>query len=237
LANLDIPRLNKQLENAPAPEILRWAWDTFGPKLTASSSFQTQSVPLLHMISQVCLELPVIFLDTGFHFPETLNFRDDLQTQLGLKLVIIQPAIEKSQLMTQYGQALYRKDPDLCCYINKIEPMQRALTGIDGWISGVRRDQTANRKSLPVLEEQSTGPLKIYPLLNWTRRQIYSYIDEHDLPTHPLLAKGYTSIGCVPCTRPVSVDEDERAGRWTGTDKDECGLHLKILQLQEESSK
>ena len=237
MTNLNISRLNEQLEKAPAMEILQWAWDTFGPKLAASSSFQTQSVPLLHLISQICPTLPIIFLDTGFHFPETLKFRDELHKQLGLNIVVARAAVEKSRLLPQYGQALYRQDPDLCCYINKVEPMQRALTGFDGWISGGRRDQTANRKDLAVLETQSTGPLKIYPMLNWTRRQIYTYIDQHKLPTHPLLAKGYASIGCVPCTRPVSADEDERAGRWAGTDKDECGIHVDLIQLQEERSK
>jgi len=236
LTNLNIPRLNEQLENAPATEILQWAWETFGPKLAASSSFQTQSVPLLHMISQVCPAMPVIFLDTSFHFPETLKFRAELEKQLGLNIVVARAAVERSQLLSQYGQALYRQDPDLCCYINKVEPVQRALTGFDGWISGVRRDQTTNRKNLSILETQSTGPLKIYPMLNWTRQQTYTYIDKHNLPSHPLLAKGYTSIGCVPCTQPVSAEEDERAGRWAGTDKNECGIHLDSTQLQEERS-
>jgi len=237
LTSLNIPQLNEQLENAPASEILQWAWATFGSRVAASSSFQTQSVPLLHLISQVCPDLPVIFLDTGFHFPETLKFRDELQSRLGLNMVIASPLIEKSQLLTQYGQPLYRHDPDLCCYINKVEPMRRALKGFDAWVSGVRRDQTTNRKNLSVLEAQPTDPLKIYPMLNWTRQQIYAYIDQHHLPTHPLLAKGYTSIGCVPCTRPISPDEDERAGRWAETDKNECGIHLDLTQLQEEKSK
>jgi phosphoadenosine phosphosulfate reductase len=237
LTNLNISQLNELLENAPASEILQWAWATFGPKVAASSSFQTQSVPLLHLISQICPDMPVIFLDTGFHFPETLKFRDELQKQLDLNIVIASPLMEKNHLLTQYGQPLYRHDPDLCCYINKVEPMQRALTGFNGWISGVRRDQTASRKDLSILEASPTGPLKIYPMLNWTRRQIFNYIDKHDLPVHPLLAQGYTSIGCVPCTRPVSTDEDERAGRWAGTDKIECGIHLDLTQSQEEKSK
>jgi phosphoadenosine phosphosulfate reductase len=237
LTNLNISQLNKQFEHAPPTEILRWAWDTFDQKVTASSSFQSQSVPLLHMISRVCPAMPVIFLDTGFHFPETLKFRDDLKRQFGLTIVVAHPAIDKSQLLTQYGQALYRQDPDLCCYINKVEPMQRALTGFEGWVSGVRRDQTTNRSDLPVLEQPPTGPLKIYPLITWTRQEIFAYIDRHNLPTHPLLAKGYRSVGCVPCTRPVLPDEHERAGRWADVDKDECGLHLDINLLQEKSLK
>jgi phosphoadenosine phosphosulfate reductase len=237
LTDLNIPLLSKELENAPAIEILQWAWDTFGSKAAASSSFQTQSVPLLHIISQVCPAMPIIFLDTGFHFSDTLRFRDELQTRLKLNIVIAHPAIEKSQLMTQYGHALYRQDPDLCCYINKVEPKQRALKGFEAWISGVRRDQTANRKNLPVLETQSTGPLKIYPMLNWTRRQIFAYIHDHDLPAHPMFEKGYPSVGCMPCTRPITAGDDDRAGRWSSLDKDECGLHLNLNELQEEQAK
>jgi phosphoadenosine phosphosulfate reductase len=228
LADLDIPRFNTRFENASTAEILQWAWDTFGPQVAASSSFQTQSLPLLHLIAQICPTMPVIFLDTGFHFPETLAYRDELQARLGLNVIIARPVIEKSQLITTYGEGLYRCDPDLCCYINKVEPMRRALTGFEAWISGVRRDQTNHRQSLTVLESQPNGPLKIYPMLNWTRAQVQAYIDRHQLPPHPLTTAGYRSIGCVPCTRPVLPGADERSGRWTGNDKKECGLHLPV---------
>jgi phosphoadenosine phosphosulfate reductase len=235
LTDLDLPLLNQRFEHASTAEVLQWAWETFGSKVTASSSFQTQSVPLLHLISQICPEMPVIFLDTGFHFPETLTFRDELQARFGLNLVIARPA--KSQLAAQYGGGLYRQDPDLCCYLNKVEPMQRALVGFQGWISGVRRDQTANRKNLPTLETQPTGPLKIYPILNWTREQIHAYIDQHQLPTHPLAAQGYASIGCVPCTRPVLPGGDERSGRWVSSTKTECGLHLNLMNYDQGGTK
>ena len=237
LIQLDLPLLNKRFEHSSAKEILRWAWDTFGPKAAASSSFQTQSMPLLHLIAQVCPEMPVIFLDTGFHFPETLAFRDELQARFGLNLIIARPSIEKNQLIAQYGEGLYRRDPDLCCYINKVEPMRRALSGFQAWISGVRRDQTVNRQNLPVLEAQTTGPLKIYPLLEWTRQQVYEYIDQHQLPSHPLSAMGYSSIGCAPCTRPTLPGESERDGRWSGTDKTECGLHLNLVNYAKEGIK
>ncbi|MBN1217509.1 MAG: phosphoadenylyl-sulfate reductase [Anaerolineae bacterium] len=235
MARLNINLLNNQFENAPPADILRWARVTFGPKVVASSSFQTQSLPLLHLISQIYPEMPVIFLDTGFHFPETLAFRDELQAYLGLKIIIARPPVEKSHLIARYGEGLYRHDPDLCCYINKVEPMRRALIGFDAWISGVRRDQTAYRQELSVLETQRNGPLKIYPMLNWTREQIFEYIQQHQLPTHPLLAKGYRSIGCAPCTRPVLTGDDDRAGRWPGSDKTECGLHFKLTYAQEEA--
>ena len=228
MADFDIPHFNARFENASTAEILQWAWDTFGSRVAASSSFQTQSLPLLHLIAQICPTMPVIFLDTGFHFPETLAYRDELQARLGLNVVIARPIIEKSQLIATYGEGLYRCDPDLCCYINKVEPMRRALAGFEAWVSGVRRDQTNHRQGLNVLENQSSGPLKIYPMLNWTRAQVHAYIDQHQLPPHPLTAAGYRSIGCVPCTRPVLPGADERSGRWADNDKEECGLHLPV---------
>lgn len=232
MSNLNIPHLNDQFEQATPPEILRWSWQTFGPDVAASSAFQPQSLPLLHLIAQTCPELPVIFLDTGFHFPETLAFRDEIAARLGLNLVILRPAIEPSELAAQHGAGLYRRDPDLCCYINKVEPMRRAMTGRRAWISGVRREQTAHRRQLSILEPQPDGLLKIHPLLTWTGQDIWQYMDDHQLPTHPLFSQGYMSIGCAPCTRPIFSGEDERAGRWAGRQKTECGLHMNLMEAQ-----
>jgi phosphoadenosine phosphosulfate reductase len=228
MVNLDITHLNDQFDPLPPADILRWAWATFAPDIAASSSFQTQSLPLLHLISQVCPQMPVIFLNTGFHFPETLRYRDELQALLKLNLIIVRPAVEKSELMARYGEGLYRRDPDLCCYINKVEPMRRARAGLKAWISGIRRDQTEYRNGLRILESQTDGLLKIHPILNWTKKEVWAYIDQYQLPVHPLLALGYSSLGCAPCTRPVSAGENERAGRWVGLDKVECGLHLNL---------
>lgn len=235
--DLDIPCLNERFEHYSPAEILEWVWATFGPTVAASSSFQTQSVPLLHLISQVCPAMPIIFLDTGFHFPETVAYRDELQAKFKLNIVAARPAIEKNELMARYGESLYRRDPDLCCYLNKVEPMQRAISGLQGWISGVRRDQTPHRHNFHILEPQPTGLLKIQPMLNWTKKEVWAYIDQHELPVHPLFSKGYLSVGCAPCTRPIFAGEEERAGRWTGTSKTECGLHLNLpIRQVEESS-
>ncbi|GIK42518.1 MAG: phosphoadenosine phosphosulfate reductase [Chloroflexota bacterium] len=230
MPDLDIPDLNDRFERLPPAEILEWAWNTFAPHIAASSSFQTQSLPLLHLISQVCPAMPVIFLDTGFHFPETLQFRDELQARLKLNIVVVRAAVEKSELLARFGEGLYRRDPDLCCYINKVEPMQRATAGLQAWISGVRHDQTEHRNNLRILEPEANGPLKIHPLLNWTKKEVWAYIDQYQLPVHPLLAWGYVSVGCAPCTRPVHAGENERAGRWAGLDKVECGLHLGLTR-------
>ncbi|HEY71879.1 MAG TPA: phosphoadenylyl-sulfate reductase [Thermoflexia bacterium] len=229
---LDISHFNDRLDRWSPGDILAWAWETFKPKAIASSSFQTQSVPLLHIIAQVCPEMPVIFIDTGFHFLETLAFRDELQARYGLNIVVVRPAVRKSQLLERYGGGLYRRDPDLCCYINKVEPMQRMLVGMSAWVSGVRRDQTTHRSSLRVLELQPTGLLKIHPMLNWTKQEVWEYIERHRLPYHPLYPAGYLSVGCAPCTRPISTSEEERAGRWAGTEKTECGLHTEWGNLE-----
>lgn len=226
LSETEISQLSVRFENLSTEAILKWAWDTFRENAVVSSSFQTQSIPLLHIISQTCPKLPIVFIDTGFHFPETLAFRDELQSRYGLNIIVVRPSISKSQLFQQHGEGLYRRDPDLCCYINKVEPMQRLLSTKHAWIAGVRRDQTQNRKGLHVLEPQSTGLLKIHPMLNWTKEDIQAYIHEHNLPPHPLYEQGYRSIGCAPCTRPVLTLEDDRSGRWSDSGKTECGLHL-----------
>ncbi len=218
--------LNERFEHASAEEILQWAWETFAPDVATSSSFQTQSVPLLHIISRVCPQMPIIFIDTGFHFPETLAFRDKLQAQFKLNVLTVRPTVTQSELLAQYGEALYRRDPDLCCYINKVQPMQWITARMKVLVAGVRRDQTANRQAMSVLHQPLKGPLQIHPMLNWTKADVQAYRQAHNLPAHPLYARGYVSVGCAPCTRPVFLGEDERAGRWADSDKKECGLHL-----------
>lgn len=231
MTDLEIKLLNDRFENASPEDILRWAWGTFNPRIVASSSFQTQSVPLLHLISQVSPLMRIIFIDTGYHFPETLTFCDELKKQFALNITVVRSAIEQSGQLEKYGESLYRHDPDACCYINKVEPMQRALEGVDALITGIRRDQTSHRSKMRVIDRRASGIYEIHPMINWTREQVFTYIQKHQLPRHPLLAQGYTSIGCAPCTQPVvSMDQHERAGRWTGTAKTECGLHLDTLK-------
>ncbi len=228
---LNLEALNTRLEISLPQEILSWAWDTFGPKIAVTSSFQTQSVPLLHMIAQVAPQLPVLFLDTGFHFPETLAFRDRLIREFGLNVKVLTVEIGHDEFRRQYGE-LYRRVPDMCCYINKVEPLQRAMRGLDAWISGIRRDQTMNRGTTPIVARQADGVYKICPLAMWTRRDTWQYLHDHNLPEHPLLAQGYLSIGCAPCTQPIGEEEGERAGRWPGHGKTECGLHTILFSSQ-----
>ncbi|MCZ7540166.1 MAG: phosphoadenylyl-sulfate reductase [Anaerolineae bacterium] len=217
--------LNARFEDADPAVVLAWAAERFMPRLAVTSSFQTQSVSLLHLISQVCPQVPVLFLDTGYHFPETLAFRDELIARFRLTVQVVRPDPEQAAARTE---SLYRRDPDLCCYVHKVVPMQRALRHLDAWISGIRRDQTPQRAGTQVVEPLPQGGVKINPLAAWTREEVWHYIHRHDLPAHPLLAQGYLSVGCAPCTVPA-FGSDERAGRWAGTGKTECGLHTDAL--------
>lgn len=220
----DIEYLNTHFETASPHEILLWAWQTFQPSIAATTSFQTQSVPLLHMISQTIPHLTGFFIDTGFHFPETLVFRDRLVTEWGLRIQSLYPNLGRDAFLDRYGE-LYRDNPDLCCHINKVQPWHQARKGLQAWISGIRRDQTEERRTTRIIERQADGKYKIAPLVRWTRTDICDYIDRYELPRHPLRAQGYVSIGCAPCTQPVSADQHERDGRWNGVSKTECGLH------------
>jgi phosphoadenosine phosphosulfate reductase len=225
MADIDIEYLNRIFESASPQEILTWAWKTFAPLIAATSSFQSQSLPLLHMIGQYAPDMPVLFLDTGFHFPETLAFRDQLILELGIRVQNLSAPETDDDSRRRY-EDLHRTDPDLCCYINKVEPLQRAKAGLRAWVTGIRRDQTEARRNTPIVSMERDGKYKICPMATWTDRDVWRYINEHDLPVHPLLQQGYMSIGCAPCTRPVTAGEDYRAGRWAGRNKTECGLHV-----------
>jgi phosphoadenosine phosphosulfate reductase len=215
----------QNLETATPKEILSWAWNTFGVDTVASSSFQTQSIPLLHMISEVAPEMKVLFVDTGFHFPETLAFQEQVADIFSLNVQVVRPQIMGEDFVKIYGP-LYEEDPDTCCFQNKVVPIQNEIKNANAWISGIRRDQTKNRKHSPVISQQPFLQVyKINPLVNWTYEDVNSYIDQHDLPRHPLWDKGYRSIGCAPCTAPITENDYEREGRWPGITKAECGLH------------
>lgn len=230
--HVDLEQINGELSKAEPSEILTWAASRFAGKLAVTSSFQTQSVPLLHLISQTVPQLPVLFIDTGYHFPETLRFRDRLCEELGLNVVQVRP--QKQVPRDAKGQPLYRADPDLCCFYHKVAPLERALKSFDALISGVRGDQTEHRGGMQTVTRDNTGKLRIHPILRWTKRELWAYVDRFQLPEHPLFSEGYLSIGCQPCTRPVFAGEDERAGRWAGQNKTECGLHTNISQGKEE---
>jgi phosphoadenosine phosphosulfate reductase len=218
-----------ELEDADPRGILGWAAETID-RLAVATSFQSSGLVILHLMHEIRPDVPVLFLDTGFHFPETLAFRDDIAERWDLKIVDLRGEHETPERQTAlYGPGLYRRDPERCCYINKVLPLQRALEEYDGWISGIRRDQSPLRAETPIVEAQmlpsGNEVLKIHPLAHWSKQQVDDYLLEHDIPTHPLLERGFASIGCWPCTRPVKPGESERAGRWDGFGKTECGIH------------
>lgn len=220
-----IENLSEEFEAKSPQEIIQWAADTFWPEIAMSSSFQTQSIPLLHMVINIKRGVPVFFLDTGYHFWETLMFREWLASEWHINVIDLYRDTRWDVFARQHTRALPIEDPNLCCYLHKVQPMQKALKDIKAWISGIRRDQTSVRAHAKILELQEDGLLKINPLLNWTSLDVARYMEEYQLPEHPLYSLGYRSIGCAPCTIAIGVNDDERAGRWAGRGKMECGLH------------
>ncbi len=216
----EVRRYAEAFREAGAEALVAWTIKTFPGKTALTLSFGGGGVVLAHMVSRIDKTVPVIFLDTGFHFPETLAFKERFAEQYGLNLVEFRP-------LTDPGP-LYQTNPDRCCWIRKVEPMERAIAGFDAWISGLRRDQSDTRRSVELLEYHEVAGravVKVFPLAPWSRADVWRYISDNGVPHHPLLDRGYTSIGCWPCTRPTLPGEDERAGRWSGIGKTECGLH------------
>jgi len=217
-------RLDQDLRHASPQEILARAVRTFGDRLALVSSFGAESAVLLHMVAQIKPDMPVLFLDTGMLFGQTLDYRKSLAARLGLTDVRdLRPQFQ--DLATADSKAdLWKIDTDGCCHIRKVLPLDRALGTFDGWITGRKRFHGGDRLRLAVVE-QATDQVKFNPLANWDKADLDAYIAQYDLPPHPLVAQGYPSVGCWPCTNAVEEGQDVRAGRWAGSDKTECGIH------------
>jgi len=200
-------------------------------KIFATTSLQSHSLPLLHIISQIDNTIPVYFVNTGFHFAATLAFKKKVEKLLGIHIRSIVPTVSKHLQKDANGGFYFTSDPDLCCHINKVEPLRRMSIQYDIWISGVRSDQNANRKRFKEEAITPEGILRYHPMLKWTEKMVWDYIITHKLPQHPLEAEGYLSVGCMPCTRQFSTkgDANGRNGRWKGLNKTECGLHTTLL--------
>jgi phosphoadenosine phosphosulfate reductase len=224
----ELSRANERLEGSAPQKILRWAVDVYGEDLTLSVSFgNPEGMVLLDMLWRITDKAQVFTLDTGFLFEETVRFREQAMERYPLPLKVVTPDLSVEEQVARYGPALYSCAPDLCCEVRKIEPQRRFLKDYGAWVTGIRRDQTAQRASIPVLSwEERFGVVKIAPLVNWSAGEVEEYARERGVPLNPLLGGGYKSIGCEPCTRPVAPGEDARAGRWPGMDKTECGLHF-----------
>jgi phosphoadenosine phosphosulfate reductase len=222
---VDLAAESARLEALSPEERLAFAVELFGDDLLFTSSFGAGSGVLLHLWSRVARHLPVVFLDTGFLFEETLAYRDLLAARLGLTIEVVRPEVPRAEFLAEHGDDIYRREPDFCCSVNKVLPLQPHVDRARGWVSGLRRDQSKTRAETPILLPTEDGPVKIHPLATMTAADVDAYLKQHDIPEHPLRARRYLSIGCAPCTRPVADGEDERAGRWAGTGKTECGIH------------
>lgn len=233
---VDLARWNEDFEILPPAEILRIVTERFGDKTVLTMSFQHEGVVIAHLLRDIAPTTPVLFIDTGYHFPETLAYRDELVARFQLPLRNLRSAMPREEFLARYGDRLYDSDPDLCCRINKVDPMQLALQGVEAWINGRRRDQASTRTKMPIAERLKGGIIKVNPLANWTSKDTYDYLTKHDIPLHPLFEQGYASIGCAPCTRPILAGEDERAGRWSGRGKTECGLHTFLGSEEEDAA-
>ena len=208
--------MTDRLDDRDATEIVAWAARSFGPLLSLAASM-TDAV-LIDLAVQVAPAIEVVFIDTGYHFPETLETVEAVRRRYGLNLRIMTVA--------PHDEELWKVDPENCCSAVKVGQLDRALAGKAAWMSGLRRDEAPQRAGSPIVARDVRGLIKVNPLANWTTEQVDTYLVEHDVPVNPLIARGYPSIGCMPCTQPVAEGADPRSGRWAGREKSECGLHL-----------
>jgi phosphoadenosine phosphosulfate reductase len=212
------------LELAPAEVIIEWAVATFGERFCITSSMA--DAVLSHLASTVAPGIDVVFLDTGYHFAETLGTRDAVEATLPVNLISITPTQSVEEQDAAYGKDLFARDPDLCCALRKVAPLNEALQGYDAWATGLRRAETHDRVIAPVIGwDEKKRKVKVSPLARWSDDEVERYVSEHGVLVNPLQHDGYPSIGCWPCTRRVAPGEDPRSGRWAGTGKTECGIH------------
>jgi phosphoadenosine phosphosulfate reductase len=235
LSPVEIDDLNDRFEHADPREILQWAFERSGlQRIAIASAFQAEGTAVMHMATLIRPDVPILFLETGFQFAETLAFKEQLTERLGLNVVDLVGDHTVAEQAALYGERLYERDPAACCDMNKVQPMFRALRELDAWITAFRRDSSPTRSNAPIVDAYELEPgktiVKINPTAAWTRRDAWRYLRDHDLPQNPLYELGYTSIGCAPCTRAHFEGEPERAGRWAGLSKWECGIQPKPAQ-------
>jgi len=234
---IDLEATNDALAQANAVEVVRWAAETFGERTMLTSSFGAQSAVMLHLVTRVQPDVPVVLIDTGYLFPETYRFVEELRERLGLNLKVYQPEISPARMEAIEGRLWEGDESQLDRYdrLRKVEPMQRAMDEVNpaAWFAGLRGGQTDFRSTLRKVEFQS-GVYKVLPIVDWSTKQVHEYLTEHDLPYHPLYEKGYASIGDVHTSRPITDQEHERAGRFRGL-KQECGIHLPASKEEAQS--
>lgn len=215
------------METWTPPQILRWAWETYGDTLTMATAFGAEGCAIIAMLADISPEVYIFNLETGYQFPETLDTRQRLMDKYALTIHLARAEQSVADMEAAYGGPIYGKNPDLCCHIRKVVPLQKAVAGYEAWISAIRRDQAPTRAHAPIVGwDRKFELVKVNPLANWTKRDVWAFILENDVPYNPLHDQGYPSIGCWPCTQAVGAGGDDRAGRWAGSAKKECGLHI-----------
>jgi phosphoadenosine phosphosulfate reductase len=232
----DLAAANAELEAAATAEpafaeaLVRRVLEAFPGQVFLTTAWQRNGMVLVEMISRLAPDTPVLFVDTGYHFPETLEYSAEMTRRFGLNLITCRPLKTREAFEAEFGARLHDRDPDTCCKHNKVEPLDREIArlGRRVWLTALRRDQSETRGATPILQRRKDGLLKVAPMVKWTNQKVWQYLKARGIPDHPLYDKGYASIGCAPesCTRPVAPGDDERAGRWAGKGKKECGLHV-----------
>ena len=227
MTDAEIAAASAELEAAEPGAVLAWAATRFAPRLGFATGFGVEGCVLIDLAARAGLAVDIFTLDTGLLFPETYELWRRLEARYGVTIRAVRPPLSVEEQARVHGDALWLRDPDACCRMRKVEPLAREATRFDAWISAIRRDQTAERASAGVVErDRRFGIVKVNPLVRWTFKDVWRHVHEHDVPYNPLHDQGYPSIGCAPCTSAVAPGEDARAGRWRGTAKTECGLHV-----------
>jgi len=231
LTATEVQALDRQFNQLPAEGVLAWAWERFGARAAIGTSFQGAGLVMIHLARQNHLEFPVFTLDTGLLFPETVALKKRLEDFFGLAIESLEPDLTVEEQADINGPELWKQNPDLCCTLRKVLPLRDKLAELSCWITGLRRQQSDTRARIGILEvyafDDATGRdiVKLNPMANWTREAVWTYLRDHKIPYNPLHDQGYGSIGCQPCTRKTTNGENERAGRWIGFNKVECGIH------------
>lgn len=228
-----IRQANKELEGAHPDQILKWAREHFGSKLVLGTGFGPSGMFLIHRIYQQELDIQIFYLDTHLLFDETYALRDKLEDRYNISITRVSTDLSLEDQGHQYGEELWKTDPNRCCYLRKVLPLKNFLSDKEAWITGVRRSQSETRQKTQVVEwDPEHEVVKINPLASWTGEEVWDYIHINELPYNPMHDEGYPSIGCIPCTVPVDTNDDERAGRWQGLSKTECGIHVTSQRYQ-----
>jgi phosphoadenosine phosphosulfate reductase len=232
--NEQIAAANDMLADASPQTILQWAVNAFRSKLTMATAFGAEGCCIIHMLAELDPDVRIFNLDTGYQFPETLELRERIRERYGIDVELVRPELSIAEYEEEHGGPLYRHRPDQCCHDRKTIPLRKAIAGYEAWISAIRRDQTLDRAVAAIVQwDAKFGLVKVNPLLNWNRKDVWRFIFKNDVPYNPLHDRGYPSIGCQPCTSPVADGADERSGRWAGSAKKECGLH--VIEVQDGS--